>query len=69
MHDSRTYWAQRRTKTVGPYATRNEAVEAFRAKYPFKGPDYGKSAKRNQIMVGYGAHGPVFDICWYDAKE
>lgn len=63
------YWASRKGKSVGPYPTREAALDAFRAAYPFIGPAYMAGAARNQITTGAGEFGPHFDIRWHDAAE
>ena len=64
----REYHAQRRRQRVGPFATREEAVAAFVAAFPFTGPDYMAQAPRNKIMSGYGNGGAYFDLRWNGAK-
>jgi hypothetical protein len=63
------YWAKRGKKLVGPFPTRNEALAAFREQYPFNKPLYLATAKANEIMSGYGAFGPHFDMQWHAARE
>ena len=64
----RKFWAKRKTKIVGPFPTREDALAAFYASNPFKGADYMAKAKDAQIMTGYGEFGPSFDIRWDYAK-
>jgi hypothetical protein len=63
----RKFWAQRRDKRVGPFASREAAIDAFRATFPHKGPDYMRIARKNQPSTGYGESGPHFSIEWHDA--
>lgn len=63
------YWAKRGPKIVGPLPTREEALAAFREKHPFRHPAWAASAPRHQILTGYGAGGPWFDMRWHDAIE
>ncbi len=65
----RQYWAQHDTRIVGPCDSREEALEKFRAKYPFKGEPYEGAAKHNQIITGYGSAGAWFDLRWDPAIE
>lgn len=62
------YWAKRGKILVGPFSTRDEALAAFRERYPFDGPDYMARSKTKQILTGYGEDGPWFDLRWDDAK-
>lgn len=64
----RQYWATKRKTQIGPFATREEAVTAFRAANPFKGATYEARAPRNQFLTGYGALGPHFDIRFHSAS-
>jgi hypothetical protein len=68
----RKFWSQRTSarnleSKMGPYATREAAVEAFRAAFPHKGPEYMRSSKKCQFLTGYGEIGPHFSIEWHDA--
>jgi hypothetical protein len=63
----RKYWAKRNRQQVGPFATREEAVEAFRTAFPHKGPDYMRSSKKCQFLTGYGELGAHFSIQWHNA--
>jgi hypothetical protein len=62
------YWCESAEHKVGPYPTRKEALDAFRARYPFRGADYEANARRNQIATGYGRAGAWFDIRWHSAR-
>jgi hypothetical protein len=62
----RQYWAARGRKVSGPHPTREAAIEAHRAAYPFNGPAH---ASKGKIMTGYGTFGPSFDIQWSNARE
>lgn len=64
-----TYFATRGRNIVGPFDSRQEALDAFRNAYPHKGADYLAKAKSAQILTGYGADGPYFDMRWHDAKD
>lgn len=64
-----TYWASRGRSKAGPCASREEALAAFRAAFPFKGPDYSAQARKNQICTGYGADSASFDMRWHDARD
>jgi hypothetical protein len=56
----RSFWAHYRTgrykRKVGPFATREEAVQAALADKP----------KHKTLMSGYGSDGGWFDIRWHD---
>lgn len=62
----RQFWAVRGNKKTGPHATREAAVDAFRTRFP--APASKATGKRFDIMTGYGAGGPWFDIQWVSAK-
>lgn len=62
------FWAKRRSTMVGPFATRDEALDAFRIAYPIKGKDYQANATKNDITTGYGEFGPQFSIQWAKAR-
>ena len=62
------FWACRGKNKVGPFLTREEAIEAFRKAFPFKGSDYAARATRNDITTGYGLGGPWFDVHWAKAR-
>lgn len=49
---------------MGPYASRDAAVAAFRAAHPVK-----KTGRGTDITTGYGTFGPHFDIQWAPAQE
>jgi hypothetical protein len=61
------FWAIRNKQQAGPVASREEAVEAFRAAFPHKGPEYMRSSKKCQFHTGYGEFGPHFSIEWHNA--
>jgi hypothetical protein len=61
------FWAQRKTQKIGPFPTRQEAIEAFRATFPHKGPEYMRSSKKRQFHTGYGTYGPHMSIEWHNA--
>jgi hypothetical protein len=63
------YWAKRNSDQVGPFASREEAIEAFRAAYPVKGPSYTRAARKNDILSGSGEYGPDFNITWCKADK
>lgn len=63
------YWAKRGKAIVGPFPTRSDALAAFYAAHPFKGPDYMARAKVNEVLTGYGTTGPSFDMRWHHARE
>lgn len=67
-NETRSYWAQRKDKRVGPFPTRDEAVTAFRTTYPFHGEEYEATAKRHAIMTGWGIYGLDFSIEWHSAR-
>ena len=50
------YWAARRNKIIGPFATRNDAEQEGHTLFP-------KNPRRNDVFsTGYGEFGPHFDI-------
>ena len=61
------YWAQRRGKKCGPFATREQALSEFRKAYPFKGKPWEARAPRNLITTGYGEGDAWFSIELYNA--
>lgn len=63
------YWAKRGKKQVGPFATRDAALDAFRTAYPFTKALYLATAKANEILTGYGTFGPQFDMRWHPARD
>lgn len=63
------YWASRGKKIVGPFASRDEALTAFRETYPFNKPLYLCNNRANSILTGYGAYGPHFDLQWHAARK
>ena len=65
----RQFWAQRGKSKVGPRASREEALAAFRKAFYFRGTDAAAQSKRWAIMTGYGSDGPWFDMRWHDARE
>lgn len=65
----RKFWAKRGKQIVGPHATQDQALDAFRAAFPFNGPRYQASARKNQVMTGYGEFGPYSDLRWHDARD
>ena len=60
-----TYWAhykaERTKRRIGPYSTREEAIEAV-AQLAGLEPRF----KRKSVMTGYGAEGAWLDIRWHD---
>jgi hypothetical protein len=65
---TRQYWASRGKVQMGPYASREDALAAFRAANPVKKP--GRLPNRGtDITTGYGTFGPHFDIQWFPAQE
>jgi hypothetical protein len=61
---TRQYWASRGKVQMGPYASREDALAAFRAANPVKKP-----GRRTDITTGYGTFGPHFDVQWAPAQE
>jgi hypothetical protein len=61
------FWARRRRQYVGPFPTRQETLDSFRATYPHKGPAYAAGAAKNKVMTGYGTHDAYFSLEWHDA--
>lgn len=53
---NRLYWCARKSKKLGPFATREEAEVAAQTLFP-KRPVY-----RDCASIGYGMYGPHFDI-------
>lgn len=62
----REFWAKRGRKIVGPFPTREDALRAFAAAYPFKGKLAGKA---DAIMSGFGMGGPYSDLRWTSPLE
>ncbi len=60
---TRKYWAARRGKRLGPFLSREEAVEAGRILMP-KRPD-----PRDAYSTGYGEFGPSFDIRFHEKER
>lgn len=58
------YWAENRKRRLGPFASHQEAAEAFRAAYPVK----GYPTRRDEITTGYGAGAPYFDLRWHKPR-
>jgi hypothetical protein len=54
------FWAQRKGKTLGPFATRDEAIEAGKALLP------KRRKPRDAYFTGYGNFGPSFDMRFHD---
>jgi hypothetical protein len=67
--NSVAYWAKRGKKQVGPFSSRCKALAAFYAANPFNKPLYLATAKANEVMTGYGAEGPFFDMRWHPALK
>lgn len=66
------FWAEKNVgkpdhRKVGPFPTRQAAVDAFRAACPFKGPDYARRAPKAQFMTGHGSTGALLALEWHDA--
>jgi hypothetical protein len=63
------YWAKAGNSLIGPFETRNGAIESMRDRQADKRPlpDYMARARKNQILTGYGEFGPHFDMQWVDA--
>lgn len=57
------YWASRKAKKLGPFDTREEAIEAGRALLP-KQPLH-----KDTYCTGYGAFGAHFDIRFHSARQ
>jgi hypothetical protein len=54
------FWAARKGKTLGPFATRDEALEAGKLLRP------KRLAPRDAFYTGYGEFGPSFDMRFHD---
>lgn len=64
----RKYWAEKGGNMVGPLPSHDEAIAAWRRLYPFTSEPHEARAPRNQVITGYGAAGPWFDIKWHNPK-
>ena len=67
-HGARTFYARRGAIKIGPFATREAAISAFREAHPFKGPDYMASARKNDFMTGWGNGDVYFHIDWHPIR-
>lgn len=66
------FWAKCGKKQVGPFATREAAVDQYRETHPAKSERDRKNRMAMtacRIMTGYGNGGPWFDIRWHPAFE
>lgn len=65
------FWAKARKSIIGPYETREAALAAMYDRQADKRPlpDYLAKAPKNQILTGYGATGPHYDLRWHDAHS
>jgi hypothetical protein len=61
------YWATMGNKKVGPFPTREEALEGFNLKFPFTGESY--EAIKPRVTTGYGLGGPWFDIQFHSQQK
>ena len=63
------YYASRGGLKVGPFGSHQEALDAFRELFPFKGPAYEGKSRKQQILTGYGLDGAYNDMRWHDAAD